>query len=784
MDQIKNGAYSTVATAPSPSSSGTSLVVAAGEGTNFPTVPFNAVVCPAGAQPKPSNMEIVRVTARSTDTLTITRTQEGTSARAIQVGDQIWAGLTKNWLAEQLIGLSVKLYGGATGDGSTNDTTAIQNTIDRVNALGGGVVYIDPGTFICNVLTLYANIELRGFGDASILKQPTGVADGNHLLNVNAGTGGTADPAANTKNITIRDISLVGRADVDTFTEQVHLVNLNAASDVTFDNVKFINWRGDAIYLGSGNSGTIERHNESILIRGCTFDGTTSLRNNRNAISIIDGTDIKIVHNEFRNHTINNMPGAIDLEPNPSTASFARIRNVEISHNTFTNVGGNAGVITVYGQYAQSTMTYPVNDVRITDNTFRDCDNLVQIWVYNPEQATATLEPHDIYVADNDFSVGGKISNATITVASPGVVTTPINHDLQVNDQVYFGTTGALPTGLAADTAYWVVATPTATTFRVSATRGGAAINTSGTQSGTHTVYHARQLTGLEFDGIRGTRVANNKIKGFSNTPIAVGYTYNTYNIQFQQNHFIENGSINGRLIYLYRAQYAYFINNIIDNSIYLEVFRFDVDGTGGSTDHIYALHNNIIGSLGGGLFSSLGGAHSTSKATNLALDNDSPVTIPVAHWSNANGWRTQTKQADQAVINSATLIDDTELQFPMLANRTYRIRGKIFWDTTANGDYKYTFVGPASPTLVRGEITAGIAGSTPAFSAILTAYPSSTGVSLAGTGTTGGYIFIDMIVKNGANAGTFKLQFAQGTASNDTGAINRAGSYLEWSII
>src|SRR6266513_2196391 len=93
-DAHKNFAYSTVLTAPSPASSGTSLVVQSGDGTKFPAVSFNATVWPAGAQPLTTNAEIVRVTAISTDTFTITRTQESTSARSIIVGDQIAQTIT------------------------------------------------------------------------------------------------------------------------------------------------------------------------------------------------------------------------------------------------------------------------------------------------------------------------------------------------------------------------------------------------------------------------------------------------------------------------------------------------------------------------------------------------------------------------------------------------------------------------------------------------------------------------------------------------------------------
>lgn len=99
-DAHANLAYSTVATPPAPASSGTSLVVAAGEGARFPAAPFNAIVWPAGTIPTPANAEIVRVTARVVDTLTITRTQEATSARAVLAGDQIAAAFTAKLLTD------------------------------------------------------------------------------------------------------------------------------------------------------------------------------------------------------------------------------------------------------------------------------------------------------------------------------------------------------------------------------------------------------------------------------------------------------------------------------------------------------------------------------------------------------------------------------------------------------------------------------------------------------------------------------------------------------------
>lgn len=73
----------------------------------------------------------------------------------------------------------------------------------------------------------------------------------------------------------------------------------------------------------------------------------------------------------------------------------------------------------------------------------------------------------------------------TMTIASPGVITDTA-HGLPANTPLKFTTTGALPTGLTAGTTYYLVPID-ANTYSVSATSGGSAINTTGTQSGVHT---------------------------------------------------------------------------------------------------------------------------------------------------------------------------------------------------------------------------------------------------------------------------------------------------------
>lgn len=81
--------------------------------------------------------------------------------------------------------------------------------------------------------------------------------------------------------------------------------------------------------------------------------------------------------------------------------------------------------------------------------------------------------------------VDSKSSTVTITNAAPGVVTWTA-HGLAANQEVKFSTTGTLPNPLVAGTTYYV-RNPAANTFEVSATSGGASINTTTAGAGVHT---------------------------------------------------------------------------------------------------------------------------------------------------------------------------------------------------------------------------------------------------------------------------------------------------------
>lgn len=82
-------------------------------------------------------------------------------------------------------------------------------------------------------------------------------------------------------------------------------------------------------------------------------------------------------------------------------------------------------------------------------------------------------------------SIGVSNSVVSMTIASPCVVTAVIN--LADNTPITFSTTGALPTGLLPGVTYYTKYL-TASTFNLAATSGGAAITTTGTQSGVQSI--------------------------------------------------------------------------------------------------------------------------------------------------------------------------------------------------------------------------------------------------------------------------------------------------------
>ncbi len=115
---------------------------------------------------------------------------------------------------------------------------------------------------------------------------------------------------------------------------------------------------------------------------------------------------------------------------------------------------------------------------------------------------------------------------ATVTIATPAVVTAN-GHGLIEGQQFNFSTTGALPTGITAGTTYYVSATGlTVNAFQFSATLGGASVNTSGTQSGVHTLHFQLFASAkLKFISVDGGQQGGGGIYAENDGQEASGFT-------------------------------------------------------------------------------------------------------------------------------------------------------------------------------------------------------------------------------------------------------------------
>ena len=183
-------ALSSVLTPPSPGTSGTTLVLQSGDGAKFSSAtPYNVTVWPAGTVATSANAEIVRVTGLTGDTMTVTRAQQGTTPQDITAGYHVAVTVNASTVTDvkgavarcQANVYSVKDSAfGAAGDGSTDDTAAIQAAINAANSAGGGCVYYPAGTYkLTSALTIHSGITFLGDGrQVSIIRQTSTSANG------------------------------------------------------------------------------------------------------------------------------------------------------------------------------------------------------------------------------------------------------------------------------------------------------------------------------------------------------------------------------------------------------------------------------------------------------------------------------------------------------------------------------------------------------------------------------------------------------------------------------
>lgn len=250
--------------------------------------------------------------------------------------------------------VSVKDFG-AIGDGVVDDTVAFNNAISASKK-----VFVPNGIYILKNVALRQGTVLFGKGWGSVLKQKPAASDGDFVLAANRLDGGGTSVSENMKNIVIRDLQIEGPDVLPIFVEHCHLVFLSAVSDVLIKNVFFKGFKGDGLYMGSGDSGSAERHNQRVAIRKSRFDGVNN--QNRNGISAIDVDGLVVEDSTFINISNGKMPGAIDIEPNDHT--YHIVQNISIRNNKFSNIGGLAAI----SMYIPQSVIYGVNNIQVEGN--------------------------------------------------------------------------------------------------------------------------------------------------------------------------------------------------------------------------------------------------------------------------------------------------------------------------------------------------------------------------------------------------------------------------------
>ena len=200
---------------------------------------------------------------------------------------------------------------------------------------------------------------------------------------------------------------------------------------------------------------------------------------------------------------------------NPTAAGLALLDDADAAAQRTTlglgeaatkNTGTSAGTVAA-GDHAHSGVYQPasanldeyaaVNPTTAGLALLDDADNAAQRTTlglgtmaveaatdYAKVSATADMEMNNRKITEIKTASFASAATVTVTIASPGVMTWA-GHNFAANDTIVLSTSGALPTGLSANTIYFV-RNPAADTFELSATSGGASINTSGSQSGTH----------------------------------------------------------------------------------------------------------------------------------------------------------------------------------------------------------------------------------------------------------------------------------------------------------
>jgi parallel beta-helix repeat protein len=246
---------------------------------------------------------------------------------------------------------NAKTQYGATGNGSTDDTAAINSAL---NASGTGICYLPAGTYMINATANSSSYGLDIPAGATLLMAP-----GATLKCITQSTTGDYKVV----RMAASNSAVVGGAVIG------DRVARNLPSDNDGVGTDFENGNGFAINGSGGGTNMIalgvavsNNCNDGFYlyngVNGVTIWGCTSDNNRRQGLSIVYGSNVLIQNCTFTNTNGQDPGNGIDLEP---SGSGQTVTNVQILGSTFT---GNKG-----GGIQTDASNASVNNITISGNT-------------------------------------------------------------------------------------------------------------------------------------------------------------------------------------------------------------------------------------------------------------------------------------------------------------------------------------------------------------------------------------------------------------------------------
>ena len=240
---------------------------------------------------------------------------------------------------------------GATGDGVSDDTAAIQRAIDAVSAAGGGIVDIPAGNYMINTLyqtgnsyekaglVLKSNIIVRIASGATLYAIPNGEKS-YQMFSI-----------THVDNVHIIGGRLIGDRDnhIGNLGQTGYGVRITDATNVVIEDLYAGEFWGDGVFLGENS--------KNITIYKVICD-----HNRRQGMSIVGGQNVKILESEFKRSDGTPPKSGIDIEPE---GDYPIAKDIEVRGCLFE---GNTTGFVVSNQYANSVAA----NITFADNTVRN----------------------------------------------------------------------------------------------------------------------------------------------------------------------------------------------------------------------------------------------------------------------------------------------------------------------------------------------------------------------------------------------------------------------------